>query len=86
MNVSVSRIDRLVSCEMLRSPTVTARVSGRSRAPPHARHGTSRMNSSSRSRWLSESVSTCRRSTTGTTPSYVVQYERVRPYRFLYLT
>ena len=32
---------------MLRPPTVTARVSGRSRAPPHARHGISRMNCSS---------------------------------------
>ena len=70
---------------MLRSPTVTARVSGRSRAPPHARHGISRMNCSSFSRWLSESVSTCRRSTFGTTPSYVVQYERVPPVPVLVL-
>ena len=46
-------------------PIVTASVSGRSRAPLHARHGISRMNCSSRSRAASESVSACRRSMFG---------------------
>ena len=54
-----------VSCAMFRSPTVTARVSGRSRAPLHARHGISRMNCSSLSRAVSESVSAWRRSMFG---------------------
>ncbi len=71
---------------MFTASIVTARLSGRRRAPRHVRHGTSRMYCSSRSRWLSESVSSYRRSTAGTTPSYVVQYERVRPYRFRYRT
>ena len=36
VNASVCRIDRSVSCAMFRPPTVTASVSGLSRAPPQA--------------------------------------------------
>src|SRR4051812_25027613 len=86
VNASASRIARSVTCEMFRSPIVTASVSGRRRAPLHTRHGISRMNCSMRSRAESESVSACRRSMLGIAPSYVVQYARWRPYRFLYRT
>ena len=82
---SSSRIDFAVNCEMLIPPTVTANDSGLSRAPLHVRQGTSRMNCSRRSRWPSDSASAYLRSTTGMTPSYVVQYERVRPYRLRYV-
>ena len=40
-----------------RPPTVTARLSGRSRAPPHAGQGCSAIRPSIRSRVFSESVS-----------------------------
>ena len=40
-----------------RPPTVTARISGASRAPPHAGHGTARMNASCASRAASVSAS-----------------------------
>ncbi len=72
-------MDRPVSSAMLRPPTVTASDSGRRRIPLHARHGISRMNCSSCSRWDSDSVSWWRRSTLFTTPSKVVWYERWRP-------
>ena len=42
---------------MLRSPTVTARLVGFSRAPSHSGHGRSVMYSSIRSFWYAESVS-----------------------------
>ena len=85
-NASVSRMESAVSSAMFLPPIVTARVSGRSRAPLHARHGISRMNCSSFSRAASESVSAWRRSMFGMAPSNVVQYARCRPYRFLYWT
>src|SRR5438105_1513455 len=86
MNARVSRMHMVVSCQMLTPPTVTASDSGFSRAPLHARHGTSRMNCSMRSLAVSDSACEWRRSTFGTTPSYVVQYDRTRPYRLRYRT
>ena len=52
--------------------TVTARVNGRSRAPPHAEHGTSRMYPSNCSRVQSLSACSWRRLIQGITPSYSV--------------
>src|SRR5205809_4654147 len=57
VNARASRIDRSVTSAMLRSPIVTASVSGRRRWPLHARHGISRMNCSSFSRAASDSRS-----------------------------
>ena len=72
-NARVPRMDWRVSSQMFSPPTVTARVSGRRRAPLQARQGTSRMYCSSRSRWVSEPASRWRRSTFGTMPSNVLQ-------------
>src|SRR5439155_18147386 len=71
---------------MFSPPTVTASDSGFRRAPLHARHGTSRMNCSRRSRCVSDSAWEWRRSRFGTMPSNAVQYERGRPYRLRYRT
>ena len=57
MKASVLRIERSVSSAMFSPSTVTASVSGRRRWPLQARHGISRMNCSSFSRWASDSVS-----------------------------
>ena len=57
---------------MFLPPNVTASEIGFSRAPLQARHGTSRMYSSNRSRLVSLDASACRRSTYGITPSKVV--------------
>ena len=58
---------------MLRSLIVTASVAGRSRAPPHAEHGTSRMYPSYCSRAQSLSLPSWRRLIHGITPSYSVE-------------
>ena len=42
-NAAQSRIDSSPTSKMFLPPIVTASDAGRSRAPPHAGHGTSRM-------------------------------------------
>ena len=64
---------------MFLPPTVIASVYGLSRAPSQARHGTSRMYPSYCSRDQSLSAPSCRRWIHGITPSYSVEYWRLRP-------
>ena len=53
---SAARAESAVNSSMLSPPTVTARDSGRSRAPSQAGHGCIAISSSTRSRVFSESV------------------------------
>ncbi len=62
-NSAVSLIGRAHTSAMDLPPMVTARLTGLSRLPWHAGHGTSRMKPSKRSRLVSDSASPCRRST-----------------------
>ncbi len=78
-NRTSSSIGRRVSSQMLLPPMVTASVSGFSRAPLHERQATSRMYCSNRSRAVSDSASSWRRSMLVMTPSNTVVYERCRP-------
>ena len=68
-NSAASRIDIAQTSAMFRPLIVTASESGFSRAPPHAWHGTSRIQPSICSRIVSLSASVCRRCRYGTTPS-----------------
>ena len=68
-NFAASPIESSQTSAMWRSLIVTARLSGLSRAPPHAVHGTSRMYPSNCSRAQSLSASWWRRLIHGITPS-----------------
>ena len=67
-SIARSTESRVISA-MFVSPTVTARLVGFRRAPPHSGHGRSVMYSSIRSFWYAESVSLYRRSRLVTMPS-----------------
>ncbi len=81
---NASRMDKRVTSTMLRPPTVTAIVSGRSRPPPHAVHGRLLIYFSISARCQLDVVSRWRRCSCGTTPSNVDSYTRLRPARFVY--
>ncbi len=74
-------MERLDRSAMVRPATVTARLEGFSRAPPHAAQLISRMYPPQRSRAESVSASSWRLRMKGMTPSYFCEKDRTRPKR-----